>query len=90
MLDAPSESEKHPETGARRIARDMHTAATRVIGMEWDCEFKESFKESNPPREVGEDGSEPSYEDRSEYRKQAVQAEAVSYTHLTLPTILLV
>ena len=49
MLDNPSESEKHPETGASRIARDMHTAATRVIGMEWDCEFKESFKESNPP-----------------------------------------
>lgn len=39
-----SEFEKHPVTGARRIARDMHTTATRVISMEWDWEFKESFK----------------------------------------------
>ena len=69
MLDAPSESEKHPETGASRIARDMHTAATRVIGMEWDCEFKESFKESNPPSGAGEDGPEPSHEDRAAHRE---------------------
>ena len=57
----PSESEMHPETGASRIARETHTAATRVIGMERDWEFKESFKASNTPREVGEDGSEPSH-----------------------------
>ena len=61
MIDPPSESEMHPETGASRIARDTHTDATRVIGMEWDWEFKESFKESRPPREGGEDGSEPSH-----------------------------
>jgi hypothetical protein len=44
IRDTPLESEKQPETGARRIAMDMHTAATRVISMEWDWEFKESFK----------------------------------------------
>jgi len=53
----------------------MHTAATRVISMEWDWEFKESFKASNPLREVGEDGPEPSNEDRTAHRKQAIQAE---------------
>ena len=60
-LENTSESEKHPETGARRIVRDRHIAATRVITAEWACEFKESFKSRRSSRVVGEDGPEPSH-----------------------------
>ena len=49
-LEICSDSEKHPDTGARIIARETHIAATRAIIEEWDSGFKESFKGSNPSR----------------------------------------